>query len=129
VPRLPQQDGLLRGQVLAAGEAPEKQERAEAKGRQGTRMDKHAGKLPEGSAGDTRDKVAEAVGMSGRTDEKAKAPGAVGRGAGGLAEIVARQAAEGTGLRASPAPGPVGLRNRWGCAAHGGKYRPGGGPD
>ncbi len=31
------------------------------------------GKLPEGSKGDTRDKVGAAVGMSGRTHEKAKA--------------------------------------------------------
>jgi hypothetical protein len=35
--------------------------------------DKPSGNLPEGPPGQTRDKVAEAVGMSGKTYEKAKA--------------------------------------------------------
>ena len=51
----------------------EELEKPEAKKRQGTRTDisKHRGKLPQGSIGKTRDKAAEAVGMSGRTFEKA----------------------------------------------------------
>jgi ParB family chromosome partitioning protein len=49
-------------------------ERPKAKERQGTRTDlpEHRGKFPQGSEGKTRDKVAEAVGMSGRTLEKAE---------------------------------------------------------
>lgn len=59
-------------EAVALGEKLEKLERPKAKERQGTRTDKHPGKLPEGSRGDTRDRVAPAVGMSPRTYEKAK---------------------------------------------------------
>jgi hypothetical protein len=51
----------------------EKLERARAKERQGRKGQPRSGKLPEHEgAGDTRDKVADAVGMSPRTYEKAK---------------------------------------------------------
>jgi len=46
-------------------------ERAAAKERQGERTDKHSGKLPESSRGQTRDKVAAYTARSGRTLEKA----------------------------------------------------------
>lgn len=63
---------LLPTEMVAAGKALEEKERAEAKGRQGTRTDLGlSGKLPESKAGQTRDKVARAVGVSGRTYEKA----------------------------------------------------------
>jgi hypothetical protein len=62
-------------EAVAIGAALEGLERAEAKERQsagGRAGGKGSGKLPEPSKGQTRDKVAEAVGMSGRTYEKAK---------------------------------------------------------
>ena len=60
-------------EAVALGLALEKLERQRARQRQGTRTDKHSGKLPEGSKGDTRDKVAVSLGISGRTYEKQKA--------------------------------------------------------
>ena len=49
-------------------------EREKARERQGTRTDLElSGNLPEGSAGDSRDAIGAAVGMSGKTYEKAKA--------------------------------------------------------
>ncbi len=48
----------LRGEVQRA-----------ARERQGTRTDKHPGKFPEGSAGQTRDKIGAYVGVSGRPRE------------------------------------------------------------
>jgi ParB family chromosome partitioning protein len=64
------------GEKLAIAKALETLERAAAKQRKkegGRTGGKASGKLPAASgAGDTRDKVAEAVGMSGRTYEKAK---------------------------------------------------------
>jgi N6-adenosine-specific RNA methylase IME4 len=48
-------------------------ERAEAKKRQGTRTDKHPGKLPTSSKGRAADKAAEATGIGRRTLEKAEA--------------------------------------------------------
>lgn len=59
-------------EAVALGEKLESLERPKAKARQGTRTDKHPGKLPESSKGDTRDRVAPHVGMSPRTYEKAK---------------------------------------------------------
>jgi hypothetical protein len=68
---------------VAIGKAIEELEKPKAKERQkagksadghaggrGKRKDKPSGKLPDGLSGQTRDKVAEAVGMSGRTYEK-----------------------------------------------------------
>ena len=66
-------------EAVSVGLAMEKLKSRNAKGRQGTRTDKHSGKLPECSAGDTRDKVGETIGLSGRTYEKAKAVSATGR--------------------------------------------------
>jgi ParB family chromosome partitioning protein len=65
---------LTPGEAAALGAQLEKLERPEAKKRQGTRTDlpEHSGNLPESSKGDTRDMVAAAVGLSGRTYEKAK---------------------------------------------------------
>ena len=62
-------------EAVAIGKDIEDHEAALAKERQGARTDlsEHSGKLPEGSKGDTRDKVASVVGVSGRTYEKAKA--------------------------------------------------------
>jgi ParB-like nuclease domain len=48
-------------------------EAAAAKKRQGTRTDKHGGKLPQGSVGKTRDKVAKFTGFGARTLKKAEA--------------------------------------------------------
>ncbi len=66
---------FLPSEAVAAGRQYEKVEAALAKERQGTRTDleQHSDKLPEGSAGQTRDKVGAHVGMSGSTYEKAKA--------------------------------------------------------
>jgi ParB family chromosome partitioning protein len=63
-------------EAVALGSALEELERTGAKRRQqegGRSGGKASGNLPEASKGDTRDKVAAAVGMSGRTYEKAKA--------------------------------------------------------
>src|SRR5262249_8732968 len=50
----------------------EPRERAAAKERQGTRTDKHPGKLPTSSTGRAADKAAKATGMARRTLEKAE---------------------------------------------------------
>jgi ParB family chromosome partitioning protein len=63
-------------EAVKIGKALEALERREAKKRQkagGRAGGKASGKLPEASGGDTRDKVAGVVGLSGRTYEKAKA--------------------------------------------------------
>jgi hypothetical protein len=63
-------------EAVAIGEALEQWEHAKAKQRQEAGTNQHtepSGKLPEASKGQTRDKAAEAVGMSGRTYEKAEA--------------------------------------------------------
>jgi N6-adenosine-specific RNA methylase IME4 len=62
-------------EAVAIAAALEKVERRKAKARQGTRSDlpRHSGKLPASSKGDTRDKVAATLGMSGRTYERARA--------------------------------------------------------
>lgn len=63
-------------EAVAIGGALEQYERERAKERKASGTNQHtkpSGKLPEGSKGDTRDKVAAAVGMSGKTYEKAKA--------------------------------------------------------
>jgi ParB family chromosome partitioning protein len=67
-------------EAVAIGKALEELERAQARERQAQagpaegkgRKTTGSGKLPEAVAGRTRDKVAEAVGLSGRTYEKAK---------------------------------------------------------
>jgi ParB family chromosome partitioning protein len=79
-----------RGRQAKAGEAVGKANRKGA--------GKASGKLPEASGGDagqTRDRVAAAVGMSGRTYEKAKAVVAAARKAPGLAEAVKEMDATG----------------------------------
>jgi len=48
-------------------------EKAAAKERQGTRTDKHPGKLPTSSKGRAADKAARAAGIARRTLEKAEA--------------------------------------------------------
>jgi N6-adenosine-specific RNA methylase IME4 len=60
---------FLPSEIDAIRRTLEPLERAAAKGRQGTRTDKHPGKFP-GSSGTARDKVGAVVGMSGRTVEK-----------------------------------------------------------
>lgn len=60
-------------EMVAIGRAVEPLLKAQAKERQGTRTDKHPGKLPEGSSGQTRDHVARYCGKSGKTYERAKA--------------------------------------------------------
>lgn len=64
---------FLPSETVSVARALEPLERAEAKARQGTRTDRHRGKLPPSSAGKTRDKLAAVVGVSGRTLDKAKA--------------------------------------------------------
>ena len=60
-------------EAVAIKRALEPIERAAAKERQGTRTDKHLGKLPTSSTGRAADKVAKATGMARRTLEKAEA--------------------------------------------------------
>ena len=60
-------------ELLEWGGRLESLQKPKAKARKGARTDTPAGKLPAGSAGDTRDKVASALGISGKTYEKAKA--------------------------------------------------------
>src|SRR5581483_11288050 len=63
-------------EAVALGKALEELERPAAEARKKAGVNQHtepSGKIPEGSTGEVRDKVAEAVGMSGRTYEKAKA--------------------------------------------------------
>lgn len=57
------------GRAIEALEKPESAKRKKEGGRAGG---KASGKLPEASSGDTRDKVAAALGVSGKTFEKAK---------------------------------------------------------
>jgi ParB family chromosome partitioning protein len=66
----PPSEAVRIGQTLEELEKAQAKERQKAGGRAGG---KGSGKLPEAQTGDVRDKVAEAVGMSGRTFEKAKA--------------------------------------------------------
>jgi N6-adenosine-specific RNA methylase IME4 len=60
---------------VALGERLEALEAAAARSRQGARTDlpEHSGKFPEGARGEVRDKVGQAVGLSGRSYTKAKA--------------------------------------------------------
>lgn len=69
-----QRKPLTPSEAVAFGEILAKIERPKAQARQGSRTDLPAGKLPtsSGEAGRTRDVVAAAVEMSGRTYEKAK---------------------------------------------------------
>jgi N6-adenosine-specific RNA methylase IME4 len=60
-------------EIFALGQSVESLERQAAKQRQGTRTDKHPGKLPESSKADTRDIVGRMGGVSGKTYEKIKA--------------------------------------------------------
>jgi DNA modification methylase len=60
-------------EMVAIAATVEERERELAKERQGSRTDKHPGKFPEGSLGQTRDKVAKPFGRSGKTLEKAQA--------------------------------------------------------
>jgi N6-adenosine-specific RNA methylase IME4 len=60
-------------EAVAIKRAVEPREKAAAKGRQGTRTDKHQGKLPTSSMGRAADKAAQATGMARRTLEKAEA--------------------------------------------------------
>jgi ParB family chromosome partitioning protein len=67
---------LTRSEKVALGKALEELEQPEAKERQragGRAGGKGSGKLPEGSTGDTRDRVGAALGMSGRIYQMAKA--------------------------------------------------------
>jgi N6-adenosine-specific RNA methylase IME4 len=59
-------------EAVAIKRALEPIERAAAKERQGTRTDKHPGKLPTSSTGRAADKAAKATGMARRTLEKAE---------------------------------------------------------
>jgi ParB family chromosome partitioning protein len=60
-------------EAFEQGRTIEAMERREAKKRQGRAGEQRSGKLPERSRGQTRDKVAAAVGMGGKTYEKLKA--------------------------------------------------------
>jgi N6-adenosine-specific RNA methylase IME4 len=60
-------------EAVAIKHALEPLEKAAAKERQGTRTDKHPGKLPTSSKGRAADKAAKATGMARRTLEKAEA--------------------------------------------------------
>jgi hypothetical protein len=60
-------------EAVAIKRALEPLEKAAAKARQGTRTDKHPGKLPTSSKGRAADKAAKATGMARRTLEKAEA--------------------------------------------------------
>ena len=60
-------------EAVAIKRALEPLEKAAAKERQGTRTDKHPGKLPTSSKGRAADKAAKATGMARRTLEKAEA--------------------------------------------------------
>ena len=67
---------LTPSEAVSIGKSLEELERPKAEDRQKAGANQHtepSGKLPEGSKGQTRDKVAEAVGMSGRNYSKAKA--------------------------------------------------------
>ena len=64
---------LAPSEMVKLGEQIEAIEKPEAENRKGARTDTPAGKLPAGGAGRVRDKVGKAVGVSGKTYEKAKA--------------------------------------------------------
>jgi N6-adenosine-specific RNA methylase IME4 len=64
---------LTLSEAVAVKRALEPIEREAAKERQGTRTDKHPGKLPTSSEGRASDKAAKATGMARRTLEKAEA--------------------------------------------------------
>lgn len=61
-------DAVALGKRIEDLESP----KAAARMKAGKRADQPSGKLPEGAKGDTRDKVAAALGVSGKTYEKAK---------------------------------------------------------
>ncbi len=65
-------EAVAAGKAIEAIEKPKAQQR-KAAGLKQNAEENRSGKLPERSEGDTRDNVAAAVGMSGRTYEKAKA--------------------------------------------------------
>lgn len=67
-------DPLSPVEIVELGKRLEELEKPAARKRQGARTDlpQPSGKFPEGSKGQTRDKVAAALGVSGRTYEKAK---------------------------------------------------------
>lgn len=64
---------FLPSEAVALARDLEPSERKAAKERQGTRTDKHPGKLPEGSKGERKEKIAAAVGVGRRTLDKAEA--------------------------------------------------------
>ena len=55
---------FMPSELVSIARVLEPLERAEAKARQGTRTDRHPGKLPESTKGDRRDKLAAVVGVS-----------------------------------------------------------------
>ncbi len=65
---------FLPTEAVAAAEKLREMVAVEAKERQGTRTDlpEHSGNFPQSNTGKTRDKVGQAVGMSGKTYEKAR---------------------------------------------------------
>ena len=67
-------EDLTPTEIVEIGRAIEALEKPKAKERQGTRTDikEPCGKFPQGSEGKTRDKVGAALGVSGKTYEKAK---------------------------------------------------------
>ncbi len=62
----------LPSEWVAISEALKPIEEKKARERQGEQTDKHSGNFPESTKGDTRDKVGKAVGVSGKTPEKAE---------------------------------------------------------
>jgi ParB-like chromosome segregation protein Spo0J len=64
---------FLPSEMVAIKRALEDEERRQARERQGTRTDKHPGKLPESSKGRVNDMIAKAAGVGRRTLEKAEA--------------------------------------------------------
>ena len=64
---------FLPSEFVAIKRALEDEERRQARDRQGTRTDKHPGKLPESSKGRVNEKIAKAAGVGRRTLEKAEA--------------------------------------------------------
>jgi ParB-like chromosome segregation protein Spo0J len=76
-------------EAVAIGKALEESERQAARERRARPGSPRSGKLPEqGTKGDTREKVAAAVGMSGKTYEKAKAVVEAAEADPGLAPVV-----------------------------------------
>ena len=60
-------------EIVAIARALRGEEQRAAKGRQGTRTDRHTGKFPGSSSGRARDKIGAYLGVSGRTLEKMEA--------------------------------------------------------